>query len=276
MDYAALIQSIVGLVGSVVGNEQGDKKRAEAMKTLEQQLALLQGMTPPDLTGYNVDSSAMAGLAEDPRLRDYQMQALDALGREAQYGGMTPEDALAYDKARSVAGSTEAGLRGAVEQSAAQRGMASSTGAMLGAMSAGQAATNRSSAMGLQAAADARHRYMQALDALGHGASGVRGQDWGFASDKAKAQDAINQFNAGQGLRAAQQQWQNQLGLANAIGGVRSGIAGQQNAAGDRSDARGAAYGAAAGDIGAGLWSGWGNSDSKDENDSGYSNNNPW
>ncbi len=171
---------------------------------------------------YQQDPASISGFTEDSRLRDYQMKALDGLGREVDFKGMTPEDAAAYNRSRQQAGMMDAGFRGAAEQQQAARGMGSSIGSYAAALSSGQAATNRASAEGTQAAADSRSRYLQALDGLSGAASGVRGQDFGIANQRAQAQDAINRFNVGQksatqsyNLGVPQQDFENQMGLSN-------------------------------------------------------------
>lgn len=268
MDYAALISAILQAGGSVAGMMQGDSDRRLALDQLQAQLGELGGISVPDLSQYTQGRTELAGVSEDPRLRTLQMQALDALAGEVASGGMTAQDRLAYDRARGAAGAMDSGFRGAAEQSAAQRGMASSTGAYLGAASAGQQATNRGAEMGMQAASDARERWMKALDMLGHGASATRAQDYDVASERARAQDTINGFNSQLLQRAAQQRYQNQMGMAAARGEARGSIADMYGAAGDRAERRGAAMGAAGGDIVQGAWGG-----DKKESESGSRNN---
>ena len=131
MDYAAAIAAALQAIGSIGGMVAGDVDREKARAILEEQLGELGGIGIPDLSQYTQGRTELAGVSEDPRLRTLQMQALDALAGEVASGGMTAQDRLAYDRARGAAGAMDAGFRGAAEQSAAQRGMASSTGAYL-------------------------------------------------------------------------------------------------------------------------------------------------
>ncbi len=185
------------------------------------------GIDAPTLDTLDVQQqqgTGLGGIEEDSRLRAYQLQALEQLGRIAQAGGgMTAQDAEAFNRARQESGAMDAGLRGAAQQRAAQRGILGSNAAYAADLGAAQQATNRGSAMQSQAASDSRQRYLQALDALSGQASGVRGQDYGVASNAATAQDAINRFNAGMrwdnsrfNQGQAQANFNNQLQLGNA------------------------------------------------------------
>lgn len=253
---------------NVLGQSKADAERNAALQLRQEGMRDWTSIDTPQLSPLELqqqEQTGLAGVTEDPRLRGYQMQALDQLGQEVASNGMTAQDAAAYNRARQMAGGVDAGLRGAAEQQAAQRGMASSTGSLLGALSAGQAGVNRASDMGTQAASDSRARYMQAVDMLGQQAGGVRGQDYGVARSRAEAQDAINRFNAGmrnqngiynQGLQ--QQMFDNSMGLAAGRNAAYNNLGNAYDRRGDNAEKTAAKWGAATKNMWNGLTSGMG------------------
>lgn len=251
---------------NVLGQSKADAERNAALQLRQEGLRDWTNLETPEMSPLELQQqglSEMGGINEDPRLRQLQMQALNSLGETVSAGGMTAEDAAAYNRARQMAGGVDAGLRGSVEQQAAQRGMQSSTGSMLGALNAGQAGVNRASQMGTDAASDARQRYMQALNMLGSQSGQVRGQDYGVARDRAQAQDAINRFNTGmrwqnaqynQGLQ--QQMFDNSMGLAQGRSGAYGSVAGAYDRRGDNAEKTAAKWGNATKNLWGGLTAG--------------------
>ena len=260
----ALAAPIVEFLVNVFGMSRAEAEREAVKRVQEDAYKYTTDIKPPTLEEAKLFEQSPAELSkftEDARLKAAQMKALEGLGREVEYEGMTPEDFAAVQRAQAQAGSVEAGLRGAAQREMAQRGATSSTAGYLGAISAAQAGTNRAADMQMQAAEDSRRRYMAALEGLGGLGGQVRGQEFGMASERASAQDAINRFNVGQktatqqyNLGLAQQGFENQLRLAEA----RRAAAAQRAGAGKQSaeDAEKSAqkWGAA----GAGLMKGYG------------------
>lgn len=232
--------SFVGAVGEIAANAIGDALAAgdkqKAMQIYEEAYEKAQGLKPPKqqtMEAITQAESSLVGYQEDPRLKATQMRALEGLEAEVSMQGMTPEARAEYDRARLEAGQMAAGLEGAAAQRARQRGLGG-MGAYVGALGASQAAANRAGQMGVQIAGDARKRYLQALEGLGQFGSQMRGQEFGFAAQRAQAQDAINRFNAMQGteaqkynLEAGQRDLENQLAILRA----------QQGAGGQYADA---------------------------------------
>jgi len=226
----------VDMAANLVGRSKGEAQAREGMDAVTQAYLEQLGILTPTLDTLDVEQQQGTGLnniVEDQRLRGYQLQALSELGNIANMGGAaTAQDFNAYQHARQEAGSVDAGLRGAAQQRAQERGMVGSNAGLMSDLLAGQQSTNRASQMQTQAASDSRDRYLQALGELGSQAGGVRGQDYGIASQKAQAQDAINRFNAGMrwtnatyNQNQAQQNFNNQMDLA----GQRMGAANSYN-----------------------------------------------
>lgn len=255
VSIAMMAAPLVELLVNAFGQSRADAEANAAKMVQQQAFDTTMGIEAPQLQLAELYEQGPAGISafsEDARLKAAQMKALEGLGREVEYEGMTPEDRLAYQQAAAEAGSVEAGLRGAAQREAAQRGIGSSTGAYLGALSASQAGTNRASAMQSQAAADARQRYMQALSGLGGLGGQVRGQEFDIASARAAAQDAINRFNVGQrsatqqhNLGVPQQDFENALRRAQAQRQAAGQMAKEYRGAGRRAQQTAAKWGAA-------------------------------
>jgi hypothetical protein len=140
----------------------------------------------------------------DPSLRAAQTGALERLQQISSQGGLTSEDRARLDDIARQEGVRERGAREAILQNARQRGLSGSGLELQQQLINQQEAANRRAQRGTDVAALAQQR---ALDALRSGAQlggQIRQQDFGEASEKARAQDIINRFNA---------QFQNQAGL---------------------------------------------------------------
>lgn len=219
------MQSIQSLIGIVKNNAANEEERAKAMAQLEEiqkRWNIIEPQVMEKLQAQLQSDTQLANIQEDPRFKQYQMQALQELGNIVNAGGnMTAEDRLAYDNARMNAASTDMALRGAAEANASARGLGAA-GRYIGALQGGQAGANRASQESLKAAADSRQRFLQAINEMGQQASTIRGQEYNMAANEAAAQDSINRFNTGQ-------KWNANTAQANAKMGVLQGQTGMYN-----------------------------------------------
>ena len=142
--------------------------------------------------------SAYADVTGDPRLKDDQQASLGALKDLADHGGMNLTDKANLNDIQNQAATADRGRREAILQNAAQRGMGGSGSELLAQLSSSQAATNQQSKAGLDVAAQAQQRALQAMMESGNLAGSMRNQDFGEQSQIASAKDAIAKFNAGQ------------------------------------------------------------------------------
>ena len=204
MDPISAIIGVVGGIAPLVANAIGDAlasgDRNKALQLAQDAVKRYELNVPPELQDALYQGQApseMGNITQDPKLRAMQMRALEGLGKEVDYEGMTPEDALGYAQARQQAGNIDTGMRGAMSAQMAQRGLAGSGMEYANALQGQQSAVNRGSQMSLQTAADARARKLSALNSLGSAAGAMRGQEFGQKSAQASAQDAINRYNTG-------------------------------------------------------------------------------
>lgn len=234
----------------------GDYDKAERLK--QQAVAEYGEDSLPEferIEAQEVGRTELGNIKADPTARNAQMEALSRLSEYAA-PGMTAEDEGDLRMAQDAAGGVAARAAGQGEQLAAARGLQRSglsqalgaQGAQAGAQTAADAATQLASAR--------RQRQLQALSQMGALGGSVRGQDYQQASDAARAQDSLNQFNANmrQGAidarnRQAQQGFANQMTLKNNRNTARAGL-------GEFYDGRAGRNRETAQDIGAGIQGG--------------------
>lgn len=250
---AGLGSSIGTALGTAIGAAiaQGDFEKARQLQA--QALEQLSQLNPEQLAQVRaeVGESAFKNMTEPPEGRAAQMRALQRL--EAMGMGETPEDAAAYARAQAEAAQVQRGLQQAALQRLAQRGAGATSGVALAAQQeAAQQATQLAATRGLEQAAEARRRALEAIRSASGAAGQLRSADYQAAAERARAQDIINQFNAQQRLRQAEQLYGAQERQAERMAGGLEKQAGQFEAAGGRTVATGATVGrgvGAAGDV---------------------------
>lgn len=161
----------------------------------------------PDLEYSNVDprlaESVLAGesrfndISVDPRLQDKQMASLDALQAIADGGGRTLADDANLNRIQNEVSAADRGRREAILSGMSARGMGGSGMELLAQLDSAEAATTRANQGGLDIAAQAQDRALDAILQGGNLAGGIRGQDFGEQTQIAQANDAISKFNAG-------------------------------------------------------------------------------
>jgi len=243
--------SIGTAIGTAIGMAiaQGDFDRARQLQA--QAMAELEKLTPEQLSQVRaeVGESAFKNMTEPPEGRAAQMRALQRL--EAMGMGETPEDAAAYAKSQAEAAQVERGLRQAALQRLAQRGAGATSGVALAAQQeAAQQATQLAATRGLEQAAEARRRALEAIRSASGAAGQLRAADYQAAAERAKAQDIINQFNAQQRQRQAEEYYKAQEKQAERLYGARGQQARQYEEAGGRTVATSASIGRGIGGIG--------------------------
>lgn len=209
------------ILGTLIGNALAAGNFEEAKRLQARAMAELQGLDPQSLARVRaeVGESAFRNLTEPPEGRAAQLRALQRL--EAMGTGESPEDAAAYARAAAEAAAQERGVRMAAMQRLAQRGVGATSGLALAAQQeAAQQATQLASMRGLETAAESRRRALQALQAGAGLAGELRGADYRAASERARAQDIINQFNAQQRMRQAESLYNAQEAKARSMAGA--------------------------------------------------------
>ncbi len=161
------------------------------LETLVQQGQL----SPEEAQVYLQQRSEMNGVSTDPALMNAQYDALQGLQDVANEDGLT-----AVDKAKLSAIQTEQdtharGQREAILQNAQARGMGGSGMEMLAQLQNQQDSATRGSQRGMDVAAMAQERALQALMGAGNMGNQMQQTQFGQKAQVAKSNDAINQFN---------------------------------------------------------------------------------
>jgi hypothetical protein len=163
--------------------------------------------------------------------------------------GETADDRAAYLRMNQEAGGIANSAQSVVQRGMANRGLAGSGMSFALQQQGAQSAVNAANASGIQAAADARGRYQQALGQAGQMSTQMRGQD----NDAMRAQDAINMFNARaqsdadmRNQQLPQQNFDNEMNLQAAEANARNGVAAGYERGAQRTQSTAAGVGNAA------------------------------
>lgn len=166
----------------------------EARAELEQYVQ--QGiLTPEQAQAMLQDETAFSQIQEDPSLRASQIDALNELSGIVDAGGM---DARLRASLADVNAQQTAEARGqsdAIMDNARARGIGGSNLESVNRLVAQQGAATRAANQGVQAAALAEQRRMQALNDQATLAGNVRNADYTREQNEAQARDTINRFN---------------------------------------------------------------------------------
>lgn len=243
MIYAAIIAAAASLIGAAIAAGEEEKARAIrqsiADKYHDLPLPVLDKVVaqklPPDAAERYMKSTQSTQMQSDV-LSKYK-EVIDEKGE-------TADDRAAYLRMQQQAGGISNSAQSAVQRGMANRGLEGSGMSFALQQQGAQSAANRANAMGVQEAADSRHRYMDALGQAGSLSGQMRGQEL----QTLQAQDAINEFNARQQSDAdfrnqqiPQQNFDNKMskmaGESNAMNGVANDY--DRGAQGARSTAAG-------------------------------------
>lgn len=205
--------AIGGAIGLVAGGLMGEDDNSGAQLAQLQNMAnniplpILKEFYPevyqqvvqlnPELeTAVNLGPSEMQGIATDPALRQAQLKALSTLQGIGDAGGRDAQFLSDQGRLQSDINTNLQGQQGAVLQNMAARGMSGSGLEMVAQNQNIQGAANREAQMGMDLKAQAQQRALQAIMQGGQLGGQMQAQDFGQASQKAQAADAIARFNA--------------------------------------------------------------------------------
>ncbi len=154
------------------------------------------GLLTPELeqTVY-APESLMGGVSTDPRLKEAQMNALSGLQGMSKTG-LNATDKSMLDQIQRNAANSEHAKEQQILQDMQQRGQGGAGAELASKLSSAQNSANTAASQGLQVGATATQRALEALMNSGQLGGQMRGQEFGEQSQKAQAQDVINQFNA--------------------------------------------------------------------------------
>lgn len=214
---AAVGAFLAPVLGGIAGNvlSQGDRDKAsrlsqqaydvvsgvrvpspEELRIVLEELKTV-GMYSPQLEeAITLQSSKMNEVATDPRLKEAQMSALQKLQQISDEGGLTMQDKAQLSQIQNEVNSNLKGNVDAVTQNMATRGMSGGMGELVSKQIAVQQSANRNAQQGMDVAAMAQQRALNALMQGGTLANQMQTTDFNQQSKVAEANDAISKFNS--------------------------------------------------------------------------------
>lgn len=249
MGYAALLQLAIGLYGE----EKAKNMTREQLDVLREQLAGVQRVPLPNIQTQTPDQlgeSAVAGMKSDQTLRAKQLQALGTIQNLIDSGGLDLTDKASLEDATSQALNQQKRARAGVAADAAARGQMNSGNRLVMDLDAAQAGSNAARKTGMETAALAQRRRLDAIRDASTMSGALREQDWREGEAAARAKDIRDERNASAREKAQyynagipQQQFTNALGKAT--GQLPSANAYAGGLAAGATDARASAAGMA-------------------------------
>lgn len=216
MAEVAAVASVAGpILGGILGNNAASGDRARAQAVSQEAIDIIDSIgAPPDLAKKIIFQkfqeagiltpeieqqiekgfSEYANIKEDPALRDAQMTALEGIQQRGRVG-LNAEDRAALNQIRNETQRDSEAKRQQILQQMQARGLGGSGAELISQLNESQGSANRASEESDRLAAMASKNALEALAQQSRIASDVRGQDYGVASNKAAAADAINKFN---------------------------------------------------------------------------------
>lgn len=161
-----------------------------------QQLVESGKITPAMAETVMLQKSKMEDVSTAPELRNAQMNALNQMQDIASQGGLTAVDRARLNDISQQVSTEQRGAREAILQGAQRRGTLTGGATLLDQMLGQQAAATRQNTAGVNVAAEAQRRALEAIQNTGAMGGNIRSQDFSEASQKAAAADAIAKFNA--------------------------------------------------------------------------------
>ena len=218
--------SLLGLGGQVLLGELGNllagKSDAEAdaiLRSVYEKYGQLQGPELEKAVAQEVQSSQ----STDPQLKEAQFNALNKMKSMEEGGGFNLESQAGLNRALGESAQAEQRGRRAILEGMASRGTSGSGAELAMQLDNQSQAANRARDTGLDVAAQAQRNYLESIKGRAGLAGNMRGQDLG----EQQARDEIAKFNAMSRERAtqqrnaaAQQQYDNQVGVLDRQAGV--------------------------------------------------------
>lgn len=245
------VGALGGLLGNLLGGSDDQAERdaraaalakimgvslpqaQDLMVNLEKQQ--VAGTYNPELQGTVTEGpSAMKDIVSNPQARAAQMAALSQL-QNLGNTGLTAADRMALTQIQNESAGKSNALNKSILANNAARGMAGSGATLAAQLIGSQTAANQGAQNGLNVAAQAQQKALQAMSNAGALGSQIEGQQFGEEAQKAAAADAISRFNSAnrQNVIGANTTSKNQGQMANlqnlqSVMNANTGITNQQ------------------------------------------------
>jgi hypothetical protein len=169
---------------------------AEEMQIQIQKLIQAGEITPEDAQAVLVAKSNYDDVNTNNAGNDAQLAALQELSGIVGAKGMTATDRAKVADIQEQMGTANRGAQEAILQNASERGISGSGLELAARLKAEQGAASDASRAGLQTAADAEKRALEAIISQGNLGGQINEQDFAKQAKIAEAKDLISKFNA--------------------------------------------------------------------------------
>jgi hypothetical protein len=173
-----------------------DMPSLSEMQVQMQQLVQQGTLSPEQAQAMLVQRSSMEDVNSDPSTKAAQMQALQGLQDVTSSGGLTAMDKAKLQQIFNDEDTKARGSREAILQNAQARGLGGSGIELMSQMQNQQDSATRASQRGMDVAAQAQQRALDALMNQGALAGQMNQQDFSQKQAKANSMDEIAKFNA--------------------------------------------------------------------------------
>lgn len=209
-----IVPALIGAAGAAYAADQNSKSAASNREAIARQQQIINSVPLPILKEYypelyaqvaelnpeieaaqTLGPSAVEDISVDPRLKQAQMNALNKLIEIGDAGGLTAQDKARLAQIEDQAKADLQGQTGAIQQNLATRGLSGGMSEMVARNLAAQGAANRQAQSGMQVAADAEQRALNAIMQSGQLGGQIGAQDYQQQANLAQARDVINKFN---------------------------------------------------------------------------------
>lgn len=251
------------VLSSIIGELASGEDRRRANELYDQNLRDYEGLAPPELEkliAEQMGPSAFEGITTDPRARSAQYEALAQLQQLARSGGLNLQDRATLARANAEGARQASAGRAGIAADMAARGQYGGGQQLAMQLNNQQAAANRGAQTGLETAAMAQRRGIDAILEGGRLGGQLRGQEFDEKSRAAQARDLVSRYNADSRAGAArynallpQQNFQNKMQLTGAKAQARGARAGQYTQSADDTRQFAAGIGQASQRAGAGA-----------------------
>lgn len=209
-----IISGVAPILGGIIGDAVASGDRDRAMQLIQdevnkinqiqipeeralrlQELKSIGELTPEMQQVIKQGETELKKITVDPRYLEAQNRALSQLQEIGEGGGLTAQDRAQLAEIQSQESAAARGARDAALMNAQERGIGGSGSELAQTLAANQAAADRSSKRGMDVAALAQQRALDAISRSGELGGSIGAQQFGQQSQVAGAQDVINRFN---------------------------------------------------------------------------------
>lgn len=167
-----------------------------------------------NLIQYDLGDTELGNISTDPAYKEHELAALREL-EDASQNGFTARDRADMLKTENLANRANRGRIESIRQNMQARGMGGGGLDLVAQMQSAQDANEMEALKALEQEGMMQDRKRQSTLDLGNMSSQLQQRDYQQAANKARARDAINQFNVENRNRANEYNLKNQQSIAN-------------------------------------------------------------